>query len=62
MNEATKKQLIEAFKKIDVKDMYASEDENKRKWFRFGAFDALRIACELVIAMPTIEETQKDTK
>lgn len=59
MNEATKKQLIEAFKNIDVKDMYASEDENKRKWFRFGAFDALRIACELVIAMPTTEEKEK---
>lgn len=51
----TKKQLMDALKTINVKELYASEDENKRKWFRFGAYDALRMACEVILAWPEIK-------
>lgn len=59
MDVKTKEQLLGAIKSIDVKDLYASEKENKRKWFRFGAYDALRIACEIIIAFPVSKEEEK---
>lgn len=55
MDKNTKKQLVDAIKTIDVEDLYASEDQNKRKWFRFGAFDALRMASEVILAWPEVE-------
>lgn len=61
MDENTKKQLLEALKLIDVKDLYASEDEDKRKWFRFGAYDALRMASEVIIAWPERQNPEEDS-
>lgn len=60
MDKNTKKQVIDALKLIDVKDLYASEDEQKRKWFRFGAFDALRMASEVILAWPEVEQKNEN--
>lgn len=59
MDKNTQKQLIDALKSVDVKELYASEEEAKRKWFRFGAYDALRMACEVIQAWPTIDNEKE---
>lgn len=40
--------VLDLIKSIDVKEEYSSENEEKRKWFRFGAYDALRNLSEKV--------------
>lgn len=62
MDAKTKEQLLGALKSIDVKELYSSDDEKKRKWFRFGAYDALRMACEIVLAFPVREEVKNESK
>lgn len=52
-----KAELIELLKAIKIDDGSVSNVDKKRKWFRFGAYDALRIATEQIQALPekTIE-------
>ena len=48
-----KKIIQKAIQTIDVKKLYKPvDDEEKRKWFRFGAYDALRMVTELLESYP----------
>lgn len=47
-----KKAIIMHLKKLDIQEAYASTDSKKRKWFRFGAYDALRRAVEMIEQLP----------
>lgn len=44
----TKKEILDLIKGIDIKANSASDNELKRKWFEFGAYDALRTLSEMV--------------
>ena len=50
----TDKAIIQkAIQGIDVKQLYtAVKEDDKRKWFRFGAYDALRIVSEIIEQFP----------
>jgi hypothetical protein len=52
LTKEKKEELVELLKSIDIKEVYSTEDEQKRKWFRFGAYDALRMATEAIIKIP----------
>lgn len=58
----TKKQtneILELFKMVDVRDMEIDGvDEEKEKWFRFGSYNGLQVAIEIVKAL----EEKKVTK
>jgi hypothetical protein len=45
--------ILKAIQTIDVKKLYKPvEDDEKKKWFRFGAYDALRMVSELLESYP----------
>lgn len=53
ITKTDKEILKKAIQSIDVKKLYEPvEDEEKRKWFRFGAFDALRMVTEMLESYP----------
>lgn len=52
ISTADKQVILEGLKKLDVQAMYASADEDKRKWFRFGAFDAIQRVSALIESYP----------
>ncbi len=55
-----KKIIQNAIQKLDVKKMYNTvEDDQKKKWFRFGAYDALRMVSEMLESYP---ETKSESK
>lgn len=60
----TKKQkdgIIEMFSRVDVKKLEIDlEDEQKVKWFRFGSFNGMQIAIEIIKAID--EEATTRTK
>ena len=60
----TKKQkdgIIEMFSKVDVKRLEIDlEDDQKVKWFRFGSFNGMQIATEIIKAID--EEVSPRTK
>lgn len=51
----TKKQktgIIDLFKMVDVKQLEIDlEDEGKMKWFRFGSYNGMQIATEIIKAI-----------
>lgn len=50
--EKTKKnELLDILKKIKL-DEKVITDEQQRKWYQFGAYDALRIVSEVVKNLP----------
>lgn len=53
LTKAQKKELIDLFKNVDVKQINIENvDEHKQKWFRFGSYNGLSIASEIVKAIP----------
>jgi tRNA A37 methylthiotransferase MiaB len=48
------KQILQkAIQSIDVKKLYEPvAEEDKKKWFRFGAYDALRMVSEMIESYP----------
>lgn len=61
INKADKAILTSMIKRMDVQEMYASEVKQKRAWFRFGAYDALRMVVELIQNYPE-EADSKEPK
>lgn len=52
LTKAQKKEIIDAFKMVDVKEMSIDGvDEQKQKWFRFGSYNGIAIASEIIKAM-----------
>lgn len=60
LTKEDKETLINALKMVDVTKMEI-EHENPKivKWFRFGSFNGLRIAAEIIKQMPEEEELEK---
>lgn len=50
----TSSEILDLIKSIDIQEMLVPDEAN-RKWFRFGAYDALRILSESII-----EENKRD--
>ena len=55
-----KEAILEAFKTVDVKELNIKHaDERLVKWFRFGSYNGLMIAAEIIKRLP---EGRKATK
>jgi hypothetical protein len=53
LSKKDKRDLIEIFKAVDVKKLEIDHPEERIvKWTRFGAFQGLAIACEIIKALP----------
>jgi alpha-galactosidase/6-phospho-beta-glucosidase family protein len=49
LTKAQKAELLEMFAAVDVKKLQIDIDnENHTKWFRFGSYNGLQIATEIV--------------
>jgi len=49
VDKETKQKVLELIKSVKVEEQYASEKADRRKWFRFGAYDALRTLSQQVL-------------
>lgn len=53
LTKKDKLDILEAFKRVDVKQMTIEhEDDRAVKWFRFGNYNAMLIASEIIKQMP----------
>lgn len=53
LTKADKQAILTAFKMVDVKKMDIDhKDPRMVKWFRFGNFNAMQIASEIINQMP----------
>lgn len=53
LTKEDKESILKAFKLVDLKTMSIEhEDENIVKWFRFGNYNAMQIASEIIKKMP----------
>lgn len=60
LTKAQKKEVIDLLKQVDVKKLDIDlDDKTKVKWFKFGSYNGMRIATEIIKAMP---EQQKHTE
>lgn len=50
--------IIAAINEIDLKEKDATTNKDKQKWFRFGAYDALKTVKEMLASYPETEDTQ----
>lgn len=56
LTKAQKKLILDAFKMIDVKKIEINmPDERSVKWFRFGSYNGLMMAAEIVRQLPEKE-------
>lgn len=56
-----KELILEMFKMVDVKKLDIDHDNPKIvKWFRFGSYNGMQIACEIIKNLP--ESKEKITK
>lgn len=45
--------IIKAFKSVDVKKMSIEhDDQDKLKWYRFGNYNAMQLAIEIIKNLP----------
>lgn len=52
LTKTQKKELLDMFKMVDVKKLEIElEDQDKVKWFRFGSYNGMLIASEIVKAI-----------
>lgn len=52
LTKKQKNEIIEMFKSVDVKRLEIDiDDEQKVKWFRFGSFNGMQIATEIIKAI-----------
>lgn len=60
ISKEDKKIIQKAIQTIDVKKLYKPvAEEEKKKWFRFGAYDALRMVSEMIESYPESGENVK---
>jgi hypothetical protein len=56
-----KKELIDLLKTVDVKKLEVDvKDKNIVKWFRFGSYNGLQIAIEIIKAIKEGEDEETD--
>jgi hypothetical protein len=61
LTEEEKKKLLEMIKSVDLEELLIPDEAN-RKWFKFGAYDALRILSERVLSDEKSKEQHATTK
>lgn len=53
LTKTQKKELMRLLKMVDVKQLEIDvDDDSKKKWFRFGSYNGLSIASEIIKAIP----------
>lgn len=53
LNNKQKQELLDILKAVDVKQLQVEhKDERIVKWFRFGSYNGLQIAREIIKALP----------
>lgn len=53
LTKSQKKEIIDLFKEVNVKQLEIGvEDINQQKWFRFGSYNGMQIASEIIKALP----------
>lgn len=63
LSKKEKLQIVEMLKNVDVKKLEIEhKDERIVKWFRFGSFTGLRIACEIIMALPEKSSAKSKVK
>lgn len=63
LTKADKKMLLQAFKMIDVKKLEIDLDDPKLvKWFRFGSYNGLMMASEIIKQLPEKKTPAKKIK
>jgi len=59
LTKEQKKELLGLFKKVDVKKLDIDvDDESKQKWFRFGSYNGMQIASEIIKMIPEEEHAE----
>lgn len=62
LSKEDKNTILDAFKAVDVKELEIQhEDPRMVKWFRFGSYNAMQIASEIIRQLPE-RKIKKDTK
>jgi len=57
LTKEDKKILINALKNVDVKQMEIQHSDPRMvKWFRFGSYNGLKVASEIIKELPEVEE------
>lgn len=60
LTKEDKESILKAFKMIDVKKMdIEHEDRDIVKWFRFGNYNAMQVASEIIKQMPEKKTRKK---
>lgn len=60
LTKQQKKQIIDLFKQVNVKELEIDlVDESKQKWFRFGSYNGMQIASEIIKQIPEKNEKSK---
>lgn len=63
LTKKDKEAIINAFKMVDVKKMDIEHDDKRLvKWFRFGTYNAMVIATDIIKAMPEAKPEKKKAK
>lgn len=58
-----KKIILDAFKMVDVKKLDIEVDDiSKKKWFRFGSYNGMMIASEIIKNLPEKTPVKKQIK
>lgn len=58
LTKQQKKEILKLFETVDIKKLEIDvEDDTKIKWFRFGSFNGMQIASEIIKAI-----NEEDTK
>lgn len=53
--------LLRAIRSIKVEDLYVNAEDDRRNWFRFGAYDSLRIVTGMIESYPESGEVESAT-
>lgn len=62
LTQKEKKMIIDAFKMVDVKELNIDHpDKRMVKWFRFGSYNGMQIASEIVKNLPEAKKKPKAT-
>lgn len=60
MTQQEKDNLVALLKNIDVKKISIEHmNENVQKWYRFGAYMGLRVACDIIQELPELAKIEE---
>ncbi len=53
--------LLRAIRSIKVQDVYTNAEDDRRNWFRFGAYDMLRVVSGMIESYPESGDVESAT-